>query len=579
MKNMKLSNGMTGLKRVIALLLVLMMLVAAIGCDGDDKQGTSSGNLSSNQSSSQNDSSPDASLDDSSEETSDEESSSAPTGTTGKIDPLKGDINVEFEYKSGSRADANEITPAVDPAGYNKGFVGYAEKERLERRNEILNTPNTEKLYDIKGTKFYVSTKGSDTNDGLSPETAIQSLAAIDTLTIQAGDAVLFERGCIWRLTETLELKSGVIYGSYGKGAKPTFFGSPKNFAQENWKPSNKKNVWQMNYMYAPPGGMHFNEGKEIGYLKLGLRDLKKNTDFYLNEETATLYLYCDDGNPSEKWEFIETSQQGVSIKAQNSSRGTIVDNFRVRYMGIHSIHSSYAAKNFTVTNCEIGYNGGGGNATKGGTRYGNSIESWCGGYGFTTNHNWIYQNFDTAISPQGSTGNRYGNYENQSISDNLFEYNNCDIESWHRDDDGIGNALYINCKYDNNIHRFTNHGWGTRADDGGIRGIDGVQYGGFKVGQVKSISWSNNIIDCPGMQVFKLGINDYNSYKNFVRNGNVYHFKKSLRRNNTIVASTFYWASEDAKPIGSYTASKESEIIKVFKEIEPSAKVYWHNE
>ncbi len=583
MKRMKLSEklNIASIKRVAALFIALMLLVTTIGCktNSDDKKNNSSNasNSSSNSSNSSGNNSGTSSDGSSSEDPSLNQNSNDSSAAT--IDPLKGNINVEYEYLAGtSRTDAEELTPSVDPAGYEQGLKGYREDLREERLNEILNTPNTEELYDLKGEIFYVSTKGSDANDGKSPQTPIQSLAAIDTLSIDSGDAVLFERGCIWRMTETLELKSGAIYGSYGEGRKPMLLGSPRNFSQETWKPSNKKNVWQMNYMYAYPGGMFFDEGKEIGYQKNGLRDLQKNTDFYFNQESATLYLYCDKGNPAKVWKFIEVSQTGISIKAQNNNKGTTVDNLSVRYLGIHSIHSSWGAKNFTVTNCEIGYNGGGWGGgqgpTGGNTRYGNSIESWCGGYGFTTNHNWIYQNFDTAISPQGGDSKKFGDYANISISDNLFEYNNCDIENWDRIGPS-GMCLYINNKWDNNIHRFTSLGWGTRPDDGGIRGIDGVHYGGLSKGQLHSISWSNNIIDCPGRQIFKFGISTPEEYKKFIRKGNTYYIRQSIRTTTALVNRDMYYDS-DGKAVN-FAASTEADTLKAFAKFEPSAKVYWY--
>lgn len=580
MKNMKLSEKLNAKNamRVVALLLALMMLFSTIGCK-DEKKPKSDPTTSSTTSDTSSDTPSDTSSDDVSSEDVSSDDNTSTQGNTSKtqatVDPLKGDINVAFEYgSSGERADKDEFTPTKDIAGLSYGYKGYVEKERNKRLDEILNTKNTENYYEITGKKYYVSTAGSDTNDGSSPKKAIQSLNAVESLDVKPGDAVLFERGGIWRLTECLECRSGVTYGSYGKGAKPMFLGSGKNFAQEVWKPSNKRNVWQIIYMYGYPAGVFFNEGAEIGYQKLGLRDMKKNTDFFYNEENSTLYIYCDKGNPAKHWDFIEVSQTGIGVKIQNYAKNTVVDNFAVRYTGTHGVFCSYNAVNMTVTNCEIGYNGGawvGGRPTGGNARYGNSIESWCGATGYNTSHNWIYQNFDTATSPQGKTGPATGHASNQKISDNLFEYNNCDIESW----EGAG-IVYTNCKYDNNIHRFTSLGWGTRPDDGGIRGIDGVHFGGWSAGQIASVSWSNNIIDCPGRAIFKLGVASYADYKHFVRKGNVYYIKQSMRTTPQLISRAMVWLDENTQT-GNYDAKTEVDTIKAFKEFEPGAKVHWY--
>lgn len=58
-----------------------------------------------------------------------------------------------------------------------------------------------------QGITYYVDAcTGSDTNDGLSPETAFYSLKAISALTLHAGDRVLLRRGCVFE-NQYLHLK------------------------------------------------------------------------------------------------------------------------------------------------------------------------------------------------------------------------------------------------------------------------------------------------------------------------------------------------------------------------------------
>jgi hypothetical protein len=80
------------------------------------------------------------------------------------------------------------------------------------------------------GDTFYVSPTGSDVNDGKTPETAWKSLGKVNTTAYAPGTQVLFERGGEWR--EQLRASSDgsadapIVYGAYGSGAKPKFWGS-----------------------------------------------------------------------------------------------------------------------------------------------------------------------------------------------------------------------------------------------------------------------------------------------------------------------------------------------------------------
>ena len=570
------------IKRVLALMLVILM-VTLTGCfnsEEDEKTNTNSSNASS-----QNDSGNVSSDEVSSDETSDGGDYSYDTNYGGYGDtqasPQGGSDTNSNQFVLGNIAidgqnttntiptDANEIEPLVDPTNLMTNYKGYADKERNKLRDEILNTPNTLELYDVKGKVYYVSTSGSDTNDGLSPETPIQTLAAVDGLLLEDGDAVLFERGCIWRMTEVFECRSYITYGSYGEGRKPMFLGSPKNFAQEVWKPSNKKNVWQINYMYNYPCGAFFDNGKEAGYLKTSMRAMTANTHFFYDESMATLYLYCDKGNPSDVWDDIEFSQAKMKFHLNGGVHDVVVDNIAIRYTGQGGVGGSYKNGQFTVTNCEIGFTGGAwvGGDPSSGVRYCNALEAWCAVPNIKWDHNWIYHTFDTAVSPQGNQGT---NYHNMSMDNNLLEFNNADFEFFE-----ALPGTYKNYTMNNNICRFTSLGWGTREDDGGIRGIDGVQRGTVYVDQIESMYFNNNIIDCPGRQIYKMSVGSKKAYDNWERKGNVYYIKQSIRT-TTQLTFQFHWIDESTR-VSSHSASTAKETLKAFAEFEPDAKVYWY--
>lgn len=561
----------TNLKRVLAVLMALMLLVLT-ACSKEETKTDSSNasSLSSQQTSSEpSPEEPDEDVLSSAPSTSDSSNTNSTNSNNNNNESEDVSFSIGDQTVSETEAsDSNEVEPIVDPTNLMTNYKGYAEKERNKRLDEILNTPNTAQLYKIKGKTYYVSTSGSDSNDGTTPEKAIQTLAAVGGLPLQDGDAVLFERGCIWRMYEAFSCRPGITYGSYGEGRKPMFLGSAKNFAQEKWEPSKKKNVWQINYMYSYPCGAFFDQGKQAGYLKTSFRSMTANTHFYYDESMATLYLYCDKGNPSKVWDSIEFSQAGIHIKCATNVANVTIDNIATRYTGNYAIQGNYMNENITITNCEIGFAGGAWvSGPSGGLRYGNAIEMWCSRTGHTIDHNWIYHTFDTAISPQGSEGTPYHNI---SIDDNLLEFNNADFE-WFDDYP----STIKNYTMNNNICRFTSLGWGTREDDGGIRGIDGVQRGRVSKGIIQSLQFNNNIIDCPGRMIYKYSIDDKKDYDNWERKGNIYYIKQSLRTTNDLTYQ-FHWKDASTR-VTYHIASTEKDTLAAFAEFEPDAKVYWY--
>src|SRR4051794_29201820 len=65
-------------------------------------------------------------------------------------------------------------------------------------------------------TAYYVNPGGSDAADGLSPQTAWQSVAKVDATSFQAGDAVLFAAGAAFGRTPPVRAGDG------GKAGRPT---------------------------------------------------------------------------------------------------------------------------------------------------------------------------------------------------------------------------------------------------------------------------------------------------------------------------------------------------------------------
>lgn len=72
---------------------------------------------------------------------------------------------------------------------------------------------------------YYVSSIGSDASDGLTPDSAWQTISKVNAANLQPGDSVLFRRGDVWRqmLQPATSGTAGnpITFGAYGTGTRP----------------------------------------------------------------------------------------------------------------------------------------------------------------------------------------------------------------------------------------------------------------------------------------------------------------------------------------------------------------------
>ncbi|MGD0336882.1 MAG: Ig-like domain-containing protein [Candidatus Omnitrophota bacterium] len=118
------------------------------------------------------------------------------------------------------------------------------------------------------GATYYVDSQaGSDTNDGLSESTPLQTISKVNTLVLYPGDSVLFKSGEIWR--EQLIPQSGsagsgyITYGAYGTGDLPKLLGSIQKISTSDWVDEGN-NLWSVSPDWSAPSSQtkllcHFN--------------------------------------------------------------------------------------------------------------------------------------------------------------------------------------------------------------------------------------------------------------------------------------------------------------------------------
>lgn len=287
------------------------------------------------------------------------------------------------------------------------------------RKQEVLNSQTTIIKSDeyvqgetYTGTAYYVSNKGDDNNDGLSPETPFATLERLNEVQFSFGDAVFFERGSLWRkaqLPRSIVETEGVTLSAYSEGEKPKFYASPENGSgAENWElyfeGENGEKIWKYknemtdcpaivgsnnnliakrDMVYWDENGFkvyeditqdydftkHLKNGElfvELPYEKSEVPDsifvLRYDDRLGMNTYlTGPLYVRLDEGNPGELYENLEF------LAAYAFSNGL----------------SEYT----TIDNLEFGYSNG--TLCLGGFADGDSVDhitcqnsviSWCGG-------------------------------------------------------------------------------------------------------------------------------------------------------------------------------------------------------
>ena len=277
----------------------------------------------------------------------------------------------------------------------------------------------------------YLSEKGSDEADGLTPATAWRTTKRLGEEQLEPGSFVLFERGGLFR--GGVKTYPGVTYTAYGTGPKPRVYSSPEDGADPaKWEETGVANVWRYKIGEKDVGTLVFDGGRQHaikiipiynddgtftqqygkrpfnnGYADLAedlhfWHDYSANTRFKPHAKgTGYLYLYSKE-NPGRRFKSIEFCVKRNGFGAKN---GVTIDNICVMYVGAHGIGGG-TVKDFKVTNCEIGWIGGSIQCesfygAKRPTRYGNGVEIYGGCDGYTIDNCYVHDVYDAGITHQ----------------------------------------------------------------------------------------------------------------------------------------------------------------------------------
>ena len=177
-----------------------------------------------------------------------------------------------------------------------------------------------------KSTQYYVSSiNGNDSNDGLSPETAFLTLDKINSLTINAGDKILLQRGSVFN-NQFLHLKNcGDINGEpieiapYGDGDRLPVINT------------NGEGIWYQDYGTRLDSPGHVYKGDVSSSILL--YDVENivvhDIEISNKEEYTTLEAYTA---PEKR------DRTGVAVVAQN--RGTL-HSITLKNLFVHDVNGN----------------------------------------------------------------------------------------------------------------------------------------------------------------------------------------------------------------------------------------------
>jgi len=350
----------------------------------------------------------------------------------------------------------------------NNASVKEVDKKADAMLKKIEDYPDTVKAKS-GGKTYYISNKGSDSNNGLSAKTARATYASISN-NLKPGDCVLFERGSLWR--GQMLLKEGVSYGAYGSGIKPRFYGSvdgSKNGGGK-WTATSTKGVYSFSKVINNYSNLVLDNGAAIGRPVKNMDDI---TERELNAyyKLGKVYLYCPYGNPADVFSSIEIVEGYSEISCKETCNNIRIQNFCIMYAGLHGI-SPGQTSNFEIEGCVVGYIGGK-DLYLGGYSIGNGMEFWGNVKNLKVHDNYVFQCYDAGITHQSNDVMNYNAIEEDIYyTNNLVEYCVYSFEAFVSKEHGPNKEYHDRMgkvTISDNISRFAGWGWGylDRPDKG----------------------------------------------------------------------------------------------------------------
>ena len=278
-------------------------------------------------------------------------------------------------------------------------------------------------------TYYIDSLAGDSQNDGLS------ELSPLDThegLALRPGDRVLFRRGTSYRRGIHHKGIDGepVVFGAYGNGEPPKFYGSVNRSEAYLWQETDRENVWKLAIpLKEEPCNVIFDFGDECGRLSWSFDGLDAQGKWWCDAlgkrvnripfDSTELFLYSN-GNPGEVYRDIEVALYGERILF-SADKNAVFEGLCATCAGVHGFAAT-RPDNIRITDCRFEYIGGCVWDLGRKIRFGNGVECWNGGRNVTVTDCAFYEIFDSCFTTQG--GSDMTQHENiRCIGNTMMNY------------------------------------------------------------------------------------------------------------------------------------------------------------
>lgn len=323
----------------------------------------------------------------------------------------------------------NLLAGAENFTNADEKFLNDIDNLDLDLQNQIIY--NTDDITECAGTRYFISADGNDDADGKTPETAWRTIKKLNETELCRGDLVSFRRGDAFR--GIVWARSGITYSAYGTGYKPQVLAS-MDATQWNWVKTETENVWKLDHEFTLGDVADYGwiddpkimidlsvavlvtpDGIETpGIRCYWLNQLTDNFKFCFcgpiynkkgenldgdQQRDNYIYMYCDKGNPGELFTDIEIGLNFSVFKRRDAYVEDItINNFELLY-GRGPFWPS-DCKNIIVTYCICGWQGGYDDGSQD-VPYGGGGGVWGACDNFVWDHCYIFQQWDSGVSPQ----------------------------------------------------------------------------------------------------------------------------------------------------------------------------------